>query len=128
MSFCGFFIKKFHPTPELNASVFNKKLRFGNYVGIIESSILFIHQKMSIFPTCESWKTAGKLLENSPSSFAIFLIIRNSSRSNSWHNCFMEYIFFCQRYDNWLRIIYKAKVFNRSSWDKYWFIWINQKH
>ena len=48
-------LSKIAPQPDLDASVFNKKLQFGICIGLNESSILFIHHKMSIFPACETF-------------------------------------------------------------------------
>ena len=43
------------PQPDLDASVFNEKLQFGICIGLNESSMLFIHHKMSIFLVCETF-------------------------------------------------------------------------
>ena len=40
--------------PDLDASLFNKKLQFGNCIELSESSILFIQYNMSISPACET--------------------------------------------------------------------------
>ena len=48
-------LSKIAPHPDLDASVFNKKLQFGIFVGLNESSTLFIYHKMSIFPAWETF-------------------------------------------------------------------------
>ena len=51
--------------PNLDPSVFNKKLQFGICIGLNESSILFIHHKLSIFPAWEIFIFLSKFfLEN----------------------------------------------------------------
>ena len=86
----------------MDASAFNEKPKLGICIGLNESSILFIHQKCQ-FSQAEKLSsffqnliikgaiilscfndfeyngikfTAGKLPANSPSSFAVFLMIR----------------------------------------------------
>ena len=51
MSSGGFFIKNC-TQPDLDVSVFNKNLQFGIFIGLNESSLLFIHHKASIFIAC----------------------------------------------------------------------------
>ena len=96
-------LSKIAPQPYLHAFVFNKKLQFGICIGLNESSVLFIHYKISISPACKSSislsefplenlsarivslsndlkcnrpkLTAVKLVVNLPSSIAIFLMI-----------------------------------------------------
>ena len=110
-------LSKIAPQPELDTSMFNKKLQFEICIGLTESSILSIYHEMFIFPACETSIllskfsfanlsvrilsrfndlqcngpkcSAGKLLVNLPSSLAIYLLTRNSSWSTLWHNCFM---------------------------------------
>ena len=48
-------LSKISPQRDLDRSVFNKKLPFGICTGVNQSSILFIHHKMSIFRACETF-------------------------------------------------------------------------
>ena len=101
------YLAKIAPQPDLDTSVFNKMLQFGICIGLNESSILFIHYKMSIFLACETSiflskiplanlsvrilsrsndllckgpkRTAVKLLVNLPSILAVFFMARNFS-------------------------------------------------
>ena len=116
-------LSKIGPKPDLDRSFFNKKLQFGIGIGLNISLILFIHHEMSTSPVCETSiflvfvktslanmservlsrsndlkcngpkHTAGKLLVNLPSCLVFLLMIRNSSWSTSWPNCFMEAFF-----------------------------------
>ena len=47
-------LSKSAPQPYLEVSFFNKKRQFGIFVGLNKSPILFIHDKISIFPGCEN--------------------------------------------------------------------------
>ena len=114
-------LSKIAPQPDLDASVFNKKLQFGICIGLNESSILFIRHKMffqslkfssfcQIFPW-QIWvrnfyaipmtgyamgQSARK--ENCLLIYQVvlqILMIRNSSWNTSWHNCLIEAFFFC---------------------------------
>ena len=69
------YLSKIAPQPDLDTSVFNKMLQFGICIGLNESSILFIHHKMSIFLACETSIFLSKIpLAN--------LSVRILSRSN----------------------------------------------
>ena len=62
MPTCGFVIKNY-PQPDLDACVFNKKLQFGICIRLNESSMLFIHHKMSTFSACEIFIFLSNLIK-----------------------------------------------------------------
>ena len=68
-------LSKIAPQPNLETSFFNKRLQFGICIGLNETSVLFIHYKMSIFP---AWETFIFLLKFP----LVNLNVRILSRSN----------------------------------------------
>ena len=68
-------LSKIEPQPDLDASVFNKKLQFGICIGLNECSILFIYHEMFIFTACESFIFLSNLS-------LVNLSVRILSRSN----------------------------------------------
>ena len=73
-----FFIKN------CDASVFDKRVQFEICIGQNESSILFIHHKMSIFPACETSIFLSKFpLENSNREFCHVPMTCNAMGQNA---------------------------------------------
>ena len=61
--------------PDLHASIFNKEQQSGFFIGVNESSILFVHQKMTIFPTCT---TSISLLKFPLANLSWIILCRSS--------------------------------------------------
>ena len=55
-------LSKIASQPDLDASVFDKRLQFGICIELNESSIFFIHHKMCIFPACETFTFLSNFL------------------------------------------------------------------